>query len=108
MTMILEGYPMPVPKEGEEETFEIKKRHWEAPLVGVVNYLTAIMNASIAGTEDAVIVGNVTAKHRQILPVDVVARDIMKLLPTGEEANQRKSIVVKLVNVLWQVCSLAE
>ena len=97
--MILDGYTSPPPSpEIEDEPYKPKRCHWELPLVGLLNMLYAIRRDGKTGREDCTIVGHICGDYRRIL--DVVMKDLPKLLPAGRHADHMRNTVVKFLALL--------
>lgn len=97
--MILEGYSLPASPVCEPgAVFRRKRCHWELPLVGLHNLLVAIRRDGKSGLEDCAIVGQICSDYQKIL--DVVVKDLAKLLPAGPHADHLRNTVVKTLSIL--------
>ena len=97
--MILNGYTTPPPSpEIQEEPYRPKRCHWELPLVGLLNVLYAIRRDGQTGREDLAIVKQIQGDYRKIL--DVITRDLPKLLPAGAHADHMRNTIVKTLAIL--------
>lgn len=94
--MILDGYVLPSsPKPGE---YRSKRCHWELPMVGLYNLLVAIRRDGQSGPEDSDIVKQVRGDYREM--VQVVMKDLTKLLPKGFHADHLRNTAVKTLAIL--------
>lgn len=103
--MILEGYIIPSrgdcedgDDDGEDPAFRLQRCHWELPLIGLLNMLVAIRRDGKSEPDDVIIGGLICAEYKKIL--DVVTKDLLKLLPAGAHADHMRNTVVKTLAIL--------
>ncbi|GJE90798.1 zinc finger MYND domain-containing protein [Phanerochaete sordida] len=97
---ILKGYAFPSTdiSKNDESSYRLQRCHWELPLIGLYNMLACIRLENQRESEDAAIVDLVRAEFNKIL--EVVLKDVIKLLPAGAHADHMRNTVAKVVSIL--------
>ena len=90
LEMMTRGYIF----DEDQDVLAPKYCPWEWPLIGILNMVTVIDSRNVPGPEDASILNRLWDARQQML--DVIKRDLAKLLPDGMHADHLRLSVAKL------------